>query len=241
MSSEWGGRIPADRIGAVRHSAGGYSVLTLGGAQGEPAHAARHCQSVRDDPGFCALARGQAGSPAAVSVPDLRIRAVVALAPMAVAFTPESLAAITVPVPVYVGVKDALLDGAYHGGLVVANLRNAPANTAAGAGHFAFMAPSIVPLPSIAGDATANPEGFDRPAFLAELENQVAGFFAEQWRRSPAGRRVRPLQRHVNDAGTRRARNQRNRHNVAIEAPSPSTSGRGEPGRHTVLSLAGSG
>ena len=36
-SPEWGSRIPADRIGAVGHSAGGYSVLALAGAQAEPA------------------------------------------------------------------------------------------------------------------------------------------------------------------------------------------------------------
>lgn len=198
-SPEWASRIPADRIGAVGHSAGGYSVLALAGGQAEPGRAARHCLAVQDDPGFCALAKGAAGSPATasqpasaasapvpstglVSVADRRIRAVVALAPMAVVFTPESLAAITVPVRVLVAEKDAVLNGAYHGGRVAANLRGALASTVAGAGHFAFMAQSTVPLPSAAGDAAANPEGFDRAIFLADLENQVAGFFADQWR-----------------------------------------------------------
>lgn len=198
-SPEWGSRIPADRIGAVGHSAGGYSVLALAGAQAEPQRAARHCLTVQDDPGFCALAKGPAGSPASgsqqapaasaaapsperVSVPDRRIRAVVVMAPMAVVFTPESLAAITVPVRVIVAEKDAVLNGVYHGGYVAAHLRTAQSSTVAGAGHFAFMSQSTVPLPSAAGDAAANPEGFDRMAFLPELENQVAGFFAEQWR-----------------------------------------------------------
>jgi hypothetical protein len=31
-------------------------------------------------------------------------------------------------------------------------------------------------------DAAANPVGFDRLAFLADLDDQDAGFFAEQWR-----------------------------------------------------------
>lgn len=191
-SPEWGARIPADRIGAVGHSAGGYSVLALAGAQAEPQRAARHCQTVQDDPGFCALAKGPAGSPPAaslpaalmerVSVPDRRIHAVVVLAPMAVVFTPESLAAITVPVRVLVAEKDVVLNSRYHGDVVAANVRGAQSSTVAGAGHFAFMAQSTVSLPSAAGDAAANPEGFDRVAFLVELENQVAGFFAEQWR-----------------------------------------------------------
>ena len=198
-SPEWGARIPADHIGAVGHSAGGYSVLALAGAQAEPQRAAQHCRTVQDDPGFCSLGKGSvdpqnasaqaapaasAAAPATslVSVPDRRIRAVVALAPMAVVFTPGSLAAITVPVRVIVAERDVVLNGKYHGNYVAANLPRAQASTAAGAGHFAFMAQSTIPLPSAAGDAAANPPGFDRLAYLPELENQVAAFFAEQWR-----------------------------------------------------------
>lgn len=198
-SPEWGPRIPTERIGAVGHSAGGYSVLALAGGQADPQRSARHCQTVQDDPGYCALAKGSAGAEARamqaasaagtvtpdarpVSVPDRRIRAVVALAPMAVVFTPESLAAITVPVRVIVAEHDAVLTGKYHGGHVAASLPRARASTVAGAGHFAFMAQPTFPLPSAAGDASGNPAGFDRVAFLPELENQVAGFFAEQWR-----------------------------------------------------------
>lgn len=198
-SPQWGPRIPAERIGAVGHSAGGYSVLALAGAQAEPARAAQHCRTVQDDPGFCDLAKGPSGSPAAatlpppdasaaapngepVSVADGRIRAVVVLAPMAVVLTPESLAAIRVPVRVLVAEKDAVLNTRYHGAYVVAHLPRARASTVAGAGHFAFMAQSTIPLPSAAGDAAANPPGFDRLAFLTALDEQVAGFFNEQWR-----------------------------------------------------------
>ena len=196
---EWGARIPAERIGAVGHSAGGYSVLALAGAQAEPQRAVLHCRTVQDDPGFCSLAKGPASTEAAgeqdvpaasgepseaqrVSVPDRRIRAVVALAPMAVVFTAESLATITVLVRVIVAERDAVLNSKYHGGRVVASLPTAQASTVPGAGHFAFMAQSAIPLPSAAGDAAANPPGFDRVAYLPELENQVAEFFANQWR-----------------------------------------------------------
>lgn len=193
-SPEWGARIPTDRIGAVGHSAGGYSVLALAGAQAESRRSAQHCRTVQDDPGYCSLAKGAAGTEAAaptvsaapdaqpVSVPDRRIRAVVALAPMAVVFTPESLAAIRVPVRVIVAEHDAVLSGKYHGGHVVAHLPGAQASTAAGAGHFAFMAQPTFPMPSAAGDASANPPGFDRTTFLSSLDNQVTEFFADQWR-----------------------------------------------------------
>jgi len=198
-SPEWGPRIPAGRIGALGHSAGGYTVLALAGAQAEPARAAQHCRSVQDDPGFCGLAQGpkapqqvaaaNTATPAnlvpdgaLVSVPDPRIRAVVALAPMAVVFTPESLKAVTVPVLLRVAEQDAVLTGKYHGGLVAANLPTAQADTVPGAGHFAFMAQPVQSLPSDAGDAAANPAGFDRVAYHAVLEAQVVQFFAQQWK-----------------------------------------------------------
>lgn len=194
-SPEWGKRIPTERIGAVGHSAGGYSVLALAGAQADRQRSAQHCRTVSDDPGYCSLAKGPGGEvPAAaaassaatdaqpVSVADRRIRAVVVLAPMAVVFTAESLAAITVPVRVIMAEHDAVLEGKYHGQYVVANLPRAQASTVAGAGHFAFMAQPTFPLPSPAGDASANPPGFDRVAFLPGLDSQVAEFFADQWR-----------------------------------------------------------
>jgi predicted dienelactone hydrolase len=127
-------------------------------------------------------ANAAASGSLSVSVPDRRISAVVALAPMAVVFTSESLAAIKVPVRIMMAERDAVLNGKYHGGHVVASLPAAAASTVAGAGHFAFMAQSTIPLPSAAGDAAANPPGFDRLAFLPELENQISGFFADQWR-----------------------------------------------------------
>lgn len=198
-SPEWGARIPLDRIGAVGHSAGGYSVLALAGAQADTHRSTQHCRAVQDDPGYCSLALGSAGPEASrrqaapavgaaaarsspVSVLDRRVRAVVALAPMAVVFTPESLAAIEVPVRIIVAEHDGVLASKYHGGYVVANLPRAQASTAAGAGHFAFMAQPALPMPSAAGDAATNPPGFDRVTYLPQLAHQVAEFFADQWR-----------------------------------------------------------
>ena len=173
--------------------------LALAGAQAEAQRSTQHCAAVQDDPGYCSLAKGAAvtqapGTPAApaasadapatqpVSEPDRRIRAVVVLAPMAVVFTPQSLAAISVPVLVIMAEKDAVLNRKYHGGYVAGNLPRAQVSTVGGAGHFAFMAQPTFPLPSAAGDAAANPPGFDRMAILPALESQVAEFFAVQWR-----------------------------------------------------------
>jgi len=189
-SPEWAPRIPAGRIGALGHSAGGYSVLALAGGQAEGQRSAQHCRTVQDDPGFCGLAKSPTGTPppapattaAPVAVADPRIRAVFATAPMAVVFTPESLAAIRVPVAVLMAEQDTVLNGKYHGARVVAALPQAQAGIVPGAGHFAFMAQPVSALPSAAGDAAANPPGFDRLAYLSALEDQVSQFFAAQLR-----------------------------------------------------------
>lgn len=194
-SPEWGKRIPTERIGAVGHSAGGYSGLVLAGGQADRHRSTLHCRTVQDDPGYCYLAKGPGGEAPAtaavstaaadalpVAAADRRICAVVALAPMAVVFTAESLSDITVPVRVITAEHDAVLNGKYRGQYLVANLPRAKLSTVAGAGHFAFMAQPSFPLPSPAGDASANPPGFDRVAFLPSLERLVAEFFAEQWR-----------------------------------------------------------
>ncbi|SDD81643.1 Predicted dienelactone hydrolase [Cupriavidus sp. YR651] len=193
-SLEWGPRVPTNRIGAVGHSAGGYSVLALAGAQADAQRSAEHCSTVRNDQGYCSLAKVHTVTDAStwkeasaseaarlVSVSDSRVGAVVALAPMAVVFTPESLAAISVPMRIIVAGQDTVLNGQYHGGYVANNLSEAQTSTVPAAGHFAFMAQPTFSLPSAAGDASVNPPGFDRVAFLRTLEDQVVDFFAQQW------------------------------------------------------------
>ncbi|GAA4425323.1 alpha/beta hydrolase family protein [Acidovorax lacteus] len=191
---EWGARIPAQRVGAVGHSAGGYTVLALAGAQAEPDRARRHCASAHDDPGFCALARtAMGGTPQGqdrvaqpqdgdrVSAADPRIRAVVALAPMAVVLTPESLAAVRVPVRILMAEHDAVLTARYHGGHVAAHVPGSQASTVPGAGHFAFMAVPQHSLPSDSGDVAADPPGFDRGAYQDTLAREVLVFWARVW------------------------------------------------------------
>ena len=109
----WSSRLPAGRIGALGHSAGGYTVLALAGAEAVPRRAAEHCRTVSDDPGFCQLARRPETAASSASAPevapasmraaDARVRAVVALAPMAVVFSEASLAAVRVPTRIVVG------------------------------------------------------------------------------------------------------------------------------------------
>ena len=54
---------------------------------------------------------------------DTRVRAVMALAPMGVAFSAASLASITVPVAIYAGEKDTFLVLRFHAQWVMQNMR----------------------------------------------------------------------------------------------------------------------
>jgi predicted dienelactone hydrolase len=110
---EWRKRIASDaqgpRIGAVGHSAGGYTVLALAGGQPDRSLILAHCDSHRaEDPIFCGIGRmGQpATSPVAPTPPippliDTRVRAVVALSPVGVIFSAQSLAKVRIPTAIY--------------------------------------------------------------------------------------------------------------------------------------------
>jgi predicted dienelactone hydrolase len=183
---QWASRIAKDakgpRIGAIGHSAGGYTVLALAGALPEPLRIATHCQSNRqDDPIFCSVGRAQApGSAAAQPLPELqdtRIRAVVALAPVGVIFSAESLAKVRVPVAIYEAEQDRFLVRRFHAEWLVRNLPGVEHHRIANAWHFAFMDTPSSPIPSEDGDIAANPPGFDRRAFLQQLGRELPAFF----------------------------------------------------------------
>lgn len=182
---EWKDKIPSGRIGAIGHSAGGYTVVALGGGVADPSRMANHCKPPADDAMFCSLggetAKQRMGETAPVAadyaVADSRIRAVVTMAPLAVVFTEESLARIKVPMQIYTAERDTVLKGRYHGERLRTAMPGAGFEQVDNAGHFAFMAQTNFPIAADAGDPGANPPGFDRQAFHRRLEQDVTAFF----------------------------------------------------------------
>ena len=187
---EWKDRIAVDahgpRIGAIGHSAGGYTVLALAGGLPDLRRVAEHCASHRaEDPLFCAMGRsGQsatqaAASPSSAAAPlrDPRVRAVVALSPVGVIFTARSLAGIAIPTAVYVAELDRFLVPRFHGDWVRQNMTAAEFHTVSNAWHFAFMDTPTMKIPTEDGDLGADPPGFDRAAFLQQLGRALPLFF----------------------------------------------------------------
>ena len=177
-------------IGAVGHSAGGYTVLALAGGKPVLSRLRKHCETEAAlDPVLCNLSHaiGSATEKADTAKDgqeepvqaDSRVRAVMALAPLGATFSASSLASITVPVAIYAGEKDTFLVPRFHAQWVMQNMRGASTTlqVVPNAGHYAFMNTPTMDLPSPDGSVAANPQGFDRAAFLDRLAQESIAFF----------------------------------------------------------------
>ncbi|MEO8297468.1 MAG: dienelactone hydrolase [Burkholderiales bacterium] len=184
----WKDRIANDsqgpRVGALGHSAGGYTVLALAGARPDLARMRQHCQGeAAEDPIFCSLGRSAGAVPpqptpvVTPSLKDERVRAVVAMAPTGVPFTAESLAAVRPATLIYEAELDRFLVPRFHAEWVASNLPAPNLRRVPNAWHFAFMDLPSMSLPSPDGDVAANPPGFDRNAFLKQLGVEITAFF----------------------------------------------------------------
>jgi len=185
----WKARIAADSqgplVGALGHSAGGYTVLALAGARPDLSRMKKHCQAeASEDPIFCGMGRsGEATpplptSPAATpSLKDERVRAIVAMAPAGVLLSAESLATVRSATMVYEAELDRFLVPRFHAEWVASNLPAPNLHRVPNAWHFAFMDTTSMPIPSPDGDVAANPPGFDRDAFLKQLAVEITAFF----------------------------------------------------------------
>ena len=182
----WKARIATDnqgpRVGALGHSAGGYTVLALAGAVPDLSRMRKHCLAeASEDPIFCGMGRsGESTSPLPAVTPPLkdeRVRAIVALAPAGVLLTAESLAAVRPATMIYEAELDRFVVPRFHAEWVASNLPAPNLRRVPNAWHFAFMDSPSMSLPSPDGDVTANPPGFDRAAFLKQLAVEITAFF----------------------------------------------------------------
>jgi predicted dienelactone hydrolase len=187
----WRARIAANSqgplVGALGHSAGGYTVLALAGAKPDVSRMKKHCQAeASGDPIFCSLGRSGEATPsvpmATASLKDGRVRAIVAMAPTGVLLTAESLAAVRSATMIYEAELDRFLVPRFHAEWVASNLPAANLHRVPNAWHFAFMNAPSMSIPSHDGDIAANPQGFDRDAFLKQIAGEITTFFDETLR-----------------------------------------------------------
>lgn len=187
---QWGSKIARDaqgpKVGALGHSAGGYTVLALGGAVADIRQLRAHCRDATDDRVFCTTGGDRQGKPQPTTAPfsaaDPRVRALAALAPVSKLLTVNSLRAMRVPTLVMVSEKDTWLPEHHHGQPLKNNIPGVDYRVVANATHFAFLTPPGMPLPTHDGDAGTDLPGFDRAAFQARLGLDLIAFFDAQLR-----------------------------------------------------------
>ena len=179
---EFGPRIDAGRIGAIGHSAGGYSVLALIGGRADTRVLARHCtRNRREDPEFCAYGRpnGHVGG----RLPDLsdwRVSAVVAVAPVGAVFGDGAFSGVEAPTQIHRLEGDRVLRRPWHVNRIMKLMgRNARLVVHPSAHHFAYISPFPAALVGRVGRPARDPAGFDRRAFLSRIDRQVLAFFDE--------------------------------------------------------------
>ena len=178
--AEFGPRIDTARIGAVGHSAGGYSVLALIGGRADMAVLARHCTERRSqDPEFCDYGRPEEHDEEPMpDFTDRRVGAVVAVAPVGALFGDGAFSGVEVPAQIHRLDGDRVLRRPWHADRITALMgNNARIVTHPRAHHFAFISPFPAALEDDVGAPARDPAGFDRRAFLARIDSQILRFF----------------------------------------------------------------
>ena len=186
MLETWPGRdrIDATRIGALGFSSGGFTVLAVAGGTADFARIAPHCQEHPGDYACQLIARrptaAAAVAPAVVqSVRDSRVRAAVVMAPaLGFTFTPESLAAVSVPVQLWRAEDDTVLPHPWYVEPVRAALpKPLDYRAVPKAGHYDFLAPCTPRFAAMAPSLCSSQPGFDRLAFHHEFNAAAVRFF----------------------------------------------------------------
>ncbi len=148
-----------------------------------------------DDPVFCGVGRSGIASAVAASfaaaavVPPLvdnRVRAVVvlALAPMAVVCSAESLVARCIPTAIDDAEIDRFFVPRFHADWVAQNVLVAQRWKISDAWHIAFINAASMPHGSEDGDISAEPPGFDRQAFTQQLGRELPVFLTRRFNKS---------------------------------------------------------
>lgn len=181
-------RIDPQRVGAYGFSAGGFTVLTLAGAQPNLRLIAKQCIEA---PEFVCDALRQAKSPlldakasesAGAFAPDPRVKAVVAAAP-GLGFTlgPPALADVRVPVQLWSGDRDVTVPYASNARVIREALGDrVEFHTVPGAAHFSFLTPCGLLRPPGLCEEQGD---FDRKAFHQTMNASVVAFFDRNLKR----------------------------------------------------------
>lgn len=194
IDNRFGPIVDAEKIGAFGFSLGGFTVLAAAGGRIEYGKIAQHCSNAGNDPEFCIGEEGGEPLPMwlrarrlvysipevdlAEDVLDPRIDAVVASAPVGLLF--NDMSRVQMPVLLYRASSDQSLRAPYHAEnihkLLTVEHRYRVIDDLH---HYAFLSPFPDSIAAEVGEPAQDPSGFDRGAFLEEINGEVVDFFRE--------------------------------------------------------------
>lgn len=180
--TRFGPAIDRDRIGVAGFSAGGYTSLLLVGANPDFDLIHPYCRRHPLDGelcGFLGLFRRIPANPEKGALRDSRIRAAFVMAPLAIFFDQQALAAIEVPVfLVYAGDDRVLIPGE-NGARIMPFLGSiAGYRVVAGADHYVFLAPCPLEQKARRPEICADPPGVDREKVHRTINGDAVSFFS---------------------------------------------------------------
>ncbi len=181
MLETWDQRasIDADRIGLFGFSAGATTALVNVGAAPDFGRVADACE-LHPELVCQLLSPGTVLTNPLASAHDNRIKAALLAAPgFGMAFTPDGLQNVTVPVDIWVGASDSNTPPATNAVAIAQVLPSHPiVHIVEGAGHASFIAPCgvtrVLMPPMVCADAAQ----FDRAAFHRTFNADVVSFFS---------------------------------------------------------------
>jgi len=186
--------IDETRIGAFGFSIGGYTVLTAAGGLIDLNRIAQHCKTSQNDPEYCIGEEN--GDPLPIwlrakrmfyktpnvdleqDLYDPRLKSIVLAAPVGLPFS--DLTRATQPVLLIRAGNDQSLRHPYHAHHIKELLTKPPEyKVIEDLHHYAFLSPFPEQIASEVGAPAQDPDGFDRLAFLNEINDEIVAFFAQ--------------------------------------------------------------
>lgn len=192
----FGVRIDGKRIAAAGFSLGGYTIMEIAGGKTQPGLYRDFCKSAAAD-GMCVPPRefpdlaakldevtksdieAQASlRHAGDSYRDPRVLAVFAIAPaLGPAFTPQSLAKISIPVAIVAGDADAVVPVSTSAKLFARNILHAQLLLLPGVGHYTFLATCSEEGKQSRPELCRDAAGVNRDAVHQRTANEAIKFF----------------------------------------------------------------
>ncbi|MHB9796294.1 alpha/beta hydrolase family protein [Pseudomonas sp. MT3] len=173
------GIVDPHKVGVIGYSAGGETALILAGAQPRLDRLLKYCRKYPDDRDACSD-RGELRADRNDLVPmaDPRVGALLLLAPLSLMYGARELEDVRVPVLLYTGNQDRILDWKKNAGALARKLPQQPdLRVLDGAGHFVFMAPCSEEEKEATPDLCTDTQGLDRQAIHRDLAASAAEFF----------------------------------------------------------------